>query len=155
MQSSTFSVSLELSLIILISSVACCNFQEKCLSFSPERYVYNSTRTVLSFVAAGTNLAFPDNDPTCTRPNQTVAVNLCRIGLSIPTSNRSSISFELWMPENWSSRFLATGNGGIDGCKSRSETRSIRCCLVSNVTRYQVRRSRIHRPKRLCDCRIK
>ncbi|KAF6220895.1 hypothetical protein HO133_002575 [Letharia lupina] len=87
-----------------------------CISFTPEAYIYNSTRHLLTYVAAGTNLTLPDNDPTCARPSQIVAVDICRVGLSIPTSNRSSISFELWLPEDWSHRFLVTGNGGIDGC---------------------------------------
>ena len=93
------------------------SFRDRCLSFTPEAYSYNSTRHVLAYVAAGTNVTFPDNDPTCSRPSQVVTVNLCRMGLSVPTSNRSSISFELWLPEEWSDRFLATGNGGIDGCE--------------------------------------
>lgn len=45
-----------------------------------------------------------------------VAVDLCRVALSISTSNRSGITFEIWLPAKWSGRFLATGNGGIDGC---------------------------------------
>ena len=92
-------------------------FQEKCLSFTPEAYIHNSTRHVLAYIAASTNLTLPDNDPTCARPSQVVAVNICRVGLSIPTSNRSSISFELWLPEDYSDRLLVTGNGGIDGCE--------------------------------------
>ena len=92
------------------------SFQERCLSFTPEAYIYNSSRHLLAYVAAGTNLTLPDNDATCAQPSQVVAVNLCRVGLSIPTSNRSSISFELWLPEDYSDRFLVTGNGGIDGC---------------------------------------
>ena len=94
------------------------NFHDRCLSFTPEAYIHNSSRHVLTYVPAGTNLTLPDNDPTCKRPSQLVAVNLCRVGLSIPTSNRSSISFELWLPDDWSNRFLVTGNGGIDGCES-------------------------------------
>lgn len=93
------------------------SFQDRCLSFTPEAYIHNSTRHVLTYVAAGTNLTFPDNDPTCARPTQLVTVNICRVALSIPTSNRSSITFEVWFPEEWSGRFLATGNGGIDGCE--------------------------------------
>lgn len=106
-----------LALWLPLAVHAACSFQDTCLAFTPEVYIYNSTRTVLAYIAAGTNLTFPDNDPTCARPSQVVAVNICRVGLSIPTSNRSSITFELWLPENWSDRFLATGNGGIDGCK--------------------------------------
>ena len=92
------------------------NFQRKCLSFTPEAYVFNSTRQVLDYVQAGTNLTFPYNDPTCERPNQVVAVDLCRVALSIATSNRSSITFEMWLPTQWSGRLLGTGNGGLDGC---------------------------------------
>ena len=92
------------------------SFQARCLAFNPELHVYNSSRNVLTYVAAGTNLTLSDNDPTCNRTSQVVAVDLCRVALSIPTSVRSSISFELWLPEDWSGRLLATGNGGIDGC---------------------------------------
>ncbi len=111
------------ALVVLAESLlplavhAAYSFQNQCLSFKPEKHVYNGSRHVLAYVPAGTNLTFPGNDPTCSRPSQLVAVNLCRIALSIPTSNRSSIVFELWLPENWSGRFLATGNGGIDGCE--------------------------------------
>ena len=103
------------------------NLQERCSNLTPEVYAYNSTRQVLEYLPAGTNLTFSDNDPTCSRPNQTVAVDLCRVALSIPTSNRSSITFEIWLPENWSGRFLATGNGGIDGCKLRFYLHRIYC----------------------------
>ena len=92
------------------------DFQEHCLSFTPENYIFNSTREVVEYVSAGTNLTFPDNDPTCARPSQIITANLCRVALSIPTSNRSSITFEMWLPAQWNGRFLGTGNGGIDGC---------------------------------------
>ena len=92
------------------------DFQKQCLSFTPEVYIFNSTRKVLEYVPAGTNLTFRYNDPTCNRTSQLVVADLCRVALSIPTSNRSSITFELWLPVQWSGRFLGTGNGGIDGC---------------------------------------
>ena len=92
-------------------------FEGKCLSFRPETYIDGATRNVLEFVNAGTTLKFPDNDATCNRASQAVSTNLCRIGLSIRTSEISNVTFEAWLPENWSGRFLATGNGGIDGCK--------------------------------------
>ena len=92
------------------------SFQQQCLSFKPESLISHSTREELQYVSAGTSLAFPHNDASCARPNQTVAVDLCRVALSIPTSNRSSVTFELWLPRNWTGRFLGTGNGGIDGC---------------------------------------
>ncbi|KAF2652200.1 tannase and feruloyl esterase [Lophiostoma macrostomum CBS 122681] len=92
------------------------SFKTRCLSFKPESYVFNSTRTQLQYVPAGTNLTFPGNDETCDRADQVVSADLCRVALSVPTSKRSSITFEMWLPKDWSGRFLATGNGGIDGC---------------------------------------
>lgn len=120
MYSMVRSLSLIVFLIVLwlpLVVQAVYSFQDRCLSFAPEAYISNSSRHVLAYIPAGTNLSLPDNDPTCARPSQLVAVNICRVGLSIPTSNRSSIPFELWLPEDWSDRFLVTGNGGIDGCK--------------------------------------
>lgn len=143
------------------TAIAEYSFQSRCLSFTPESYSYNSSRTVLEYVAAGTNLSFADNDPTCARPSQLVTVDICRVGLSIPTSNRSSISFELWLPENWSGRFLSTGNGGIDGCRFFVPMQKIlqkRVRPSSGLTRehrYKIRRSRVHYCKQLCSCWFK
>ena len=92
------------------------DFRTTCSTFEPTRYVTNATVTAHEFVAAGTTLLFPDNDLTCARPNQTVSVDVCRFALNISTSSRSGVIFELWLPGNWTGRFLATGNGGIDGC---------------------------------------
>ncbi|KAF5539469.1 feruloyl esterase b [Fusarium mexicanum] len=92
-------------------------FRHRCLAFNPTRLINNSTLTRQEFVSAGTTLQLSDNVPTCNRASQAVTVDLCRIALQIPTSKRSSISFELWLPSDWKgSRYLATGNGGIDGC---------------------------------------
>jgi feruloyl esterase len=113
-----FSFGLLMSTAVCLFMQVCAlnRFQQRCLSFTPELYVENSTRQVLEYVRAGTNLTFPNDDPTCNRSNQVVSANLCRVALSIPTSTRSSITFEIWLPAIWSGRFLATGNGGLDGC---------------------------------------
>jgi feruloyl esterase len=93
------------------------NYKNRCLAFTPEKYISNSTRTRLEYVTNGTTLSFPDNVASCSRASQLVSTNLCRIALSIPTSKRSSITFELWLPDAWDSRrYVSTGNGGIDGC---------------------------------------
>lgn len=97
-------------------ALAASNFKTTCLEFQPENFIYNSTLRLLEYVTSGTNLTFPGNDASCARSSQVVSTELCRIALSIPTSNRSSIVFELWLPQQWTGQFLATGNGGIDGC---------------------------------------
>lgn len=91
-------------------------FQTACLKFEPLNYVSNSTINIHEFVKAGTTLQFPDSDPSCSTASQTVSDDICRIALNIRTSDRSGIIFESWLPRNWTGRFLATGNGGIDGC---------------------------------------
>jgi feruloyl esterase len=68
--------------------IATDDFQQRCLSFTPETFVKNSSRTVLEYVPANTTLELPDNDASCGRPSQLVSVDLCRVGMSIPTSNR-------------------------------------------------------------------
>lgn len=92
-------------------------FHERCRSFDPTYYVKNSTLNVREFFTAGSNLTFPDNVASCGRASQVVAVDLCRVVLEIRTSSTSRITFEAWFPEKWSGRFLATGNGGLDGCE--------------------------------------
>lgn len=74
--------------LILPRTQATDDFKQRCLSFTPETYVHNSTRTVLEYVPAGTTLDFPDNDASCARPSQLVSMDMCRVALSIPTSNR-------------------------------------------------------------------
>ncbi|KAK2757939.1 hypothetical protein FQN54_004345 [Arachnomyces sp. PD_36] len=93
------------------------SFKQQCLSFAPEKYIENATLNRLEYVANNTTLKFPDNVASCNRPSQLISADLCRIALSIPTSDRSGITFELWLPESWpNGRYVSTGNGGIDGC---------------------------------------
>ena len=92
------------------------NFSTVCLNFEPLKYVSNSAVNVHEFVKAGTTLQFPGSDSSCGTSNQNVSVDICRIALNISTSERSGVIFENWLPGSWTGRFLATGNGGIDGC---------------------------------------
>lgn len=102
------------------------SFREHCLSFTPEKFIWNSTRTRLEFIAGGTTLQLDDNVESCNRPEQAVEVDMCRVALQIPTSRRSSISFELWLPGEWDdARYLGTGNGGVDGCRLCLHSRAL------------------------------
>ncbi|KAB8252939.1 tannase and feruloyl esterase-domain-containing protein [Aspergillus flavus] len=92
------------------------DFPASCQAFSPDTRAANAHREFTEYVPAGTNLSLPYNDATCARPNQVVTVDLCRVALYVETSNRSSVTTEIWLPRNWTGRFLGTGNGGIDGC---------------------------------------
>jgi len=41
---------------------------------------------------------------------------LCRVQFRVNTSETSEIKAEAWLPDEWSGRFLALGNGGLGGC---------------------------------------
>lgn len=89
----------------------------RCLAFEPARLIPNATLSRLEYVAGGATLQLVDVDASCNRPSQLVEANICRIALDIPTSGRSSITFELWLPDEWpGARLVSTGNGGLDGC---------------------------------------
>ncbi|KAH8886604.1 tannase and feruloyl esterase [Thozetella sp. PMI_491] len=92
------------------------NFLDSCLAFAPTTIVKNAELKEHSFVSSGTNLTFPNHDATCNRPSQIVLADLCRVALHIPTSSRSNVVLELWLPEAWNGRLLTVGNGGLDGC---------------------------------------
>ncbi|KAI1268204.1 tannase and feruloyl esterase [Xylariaceae sp. FL1019] len=102
-------------LVFALIAHAHTHFQDRCLGFGAQYHVEESTLNLLEYVAAGSNVTFPDNEPTCNRGSQIANVALCRIALFVPTSSRSGIVYELWLPEEWNGRTLATGNGGIDG----------------------------------------
>lgn len=118
------------------------NFRTKCESFiTPEHLslldpyggnaAASATRNIVAFIPAGTEISLvPDNDLSCGRTGQVVSVDTCRVALHIPTSRRSGITFELWLPREteWVAnrrRFLGTGNGGVDGCKRLPNTWSL------------------------------
>lgn len=65
-------------------------------------------------VPGGTNLSFPEG---CWQQSQIVSQDICRIAIGVSTSDMSEISLEVWLPRDWSGRFLSTANGGLSGCK--------------------------------------
>ncbi|KAF2185902.1 ferulic acid esterase [Zopfia rhizophila CBS 207.26] len=106
------------TLQFLVSTNAQNDFKQKCLAFKPDTLTQSSILQILEHIPANTSLAFPGNDESCNRASQLISSEACRVALTIPTSNRSGIVFELFLPtpEEWTGRFLGTGNGGIDGC---------------------------------------
>ncbi|KAK8051846.1 feruloyl esterase B-2 [Apiospora rasikravindrae] len=91
-------------------------FTKACQGFAQKVQISNSTFVTADFIPAGTTLQFPNVDPSCSRPSQLVSVPLCRVQANITTSSTSGLHFEAWLPQNWTGRFLSTGNGGLGGC---------------------------------------
>ena len=94
------------------------DFRRSCLSFNATSLLTNSTLRLHEHVAPNTTIPLEGMHSSCGRPNQLFTVEACRIALTVPTTNRSSVIVELFLPpqDAWSGRYLATGNGGIDGC---------------------------------------
>ncbi|KPM44575.1 putative feruloyl esterase B-2 [Neonectria ditissima] len=91
--------------------------QQNCADVNTESLgIANTTVWFSEFIKAGTNLTFPDNHRTCSRPSIVVSKDLCRVALRVETSEQSEISLEAWLPAKWNKRFLSTGNGGWGGC---------------------------------------
>ncbi|KAK7063597.1 carboxylic ester hydrolase [Favolaschia claudopus] len=91
-------------------------YQTACTALAARLDISDSSNILTSFVAAGTNLTFPSRDPSCGSPFQVVSSDMCTVTLDVATSDRSSTGMEVWLPFNWTGRFLSTGNGGLSGC---------------------------------------
>ena len=112
-------------LVILVSaasSASPADFKSRCeaLGQGVEMPSYNGTSvTIAQYLPKNTTIdQFTEGtNATCTFPNPTTRVNLCRVALRIPTSNASEVYMEAWLPEQWNSRFLAVGTGGLAGCE--------------------------------------
>ncbi|KAM0186959.1 hypothetical protein ACHAPQ_009143 [Fusarium lateritium] len=103
----------------LFSGLGVCakdDFSAKCAALKTSLKLPNTTVWFTEHVAAGGNITFPDNHPTCTPKSQVVDVELCRVAMFVKTGPVSNLTVEAWLPSNWTGRFLSTGNGGMAGC---------------------------------------
>ncbi|KAL4877584.1 Tannase/feruloyl esterase [Aspergillus karnatakaensis] len=91
-------------------------FQRSCSNFKDEISLPNVTVHFSTYIPANTDLSLPDNPPSCTRPSQLVVSDICRVAMTVATSDRSETTQELWLPREFSRRYLVTGNGGLSGC---------------------------------------
>ncbi|KLU84443.1 feruloyl esterase B [Magnaporthiopsis poae ATCC 64411] len=93
------------------------SFDKKCAAFASKISLPNTTVWFTQAVTAGTNISLPYNPPDCGAPFTVVRAEVCRISLLQKTSARSNVSYEVWLPSNWTGdRFLSAGNGGLAGC---------------------------------------
>ncbi|KAK3216369.1 hypothetical protein GRF29_8g3052575 [Pseudopithomyces chartarum] len=109
---------LVLLLQLPLSIFAASSFRELCLAFNATSLLRNSTLRLHDHIPANSTVLLDGMHSTCSRPEQLFSVEACRVALTIPTTNRSSFIVEFFLPtpDAWNNRYLATGNGGIDGC---------------------------------------
>ena len=93
------------------------DFSANCSSFVDAITLENVTVQSTEFVAAGTNVSVYVPESCMSASYQVVSSDLCRATMNVSTSDRSGIRLEAWFPQNYTGRFLSTGNGGIGGCK--------------------------------------
>lgn len=93
------------------------DFRTKCFKFEPRSGSARVER--IEHHVKGSTVALPYRHSTCGGPGNsaTLSQDVCRLALRIDTSERSGIHFEAWFPAQYSGRILATGNGGLNGCK--------------------------------------
>src|SRR5690606_29463726 len=69
------------------------------------------------FLQGGTTLTVPGLHPSCP-PSTRIENDLCRVVFNVTTSPTSDVIMEVFLHKKYDRRFLATGNGGINGCVS-------------------------------------
>ena len=92
------------------------NFNSECADLASSLEIDGGVVHTAEFVAAGTNFSAPVYDQTCAAAGQVVQADMCRVALYVATSERSGFNMEAWLPSNWTGRFVAVGNGGLNGC---------------------------------------
>lgn len=92
-------------------------FEEACTALGSTVFPPEVSTLSAEILPAGTTLVVPGLDTSCAN-STTVVADLCRLSLNVTTSSRSDVLMEVWLPRNWTGRFLSTGNGGINGCLS-------------------------------------
>ncbi|KAF3916863.1 Tannase [Dactylellina cionopaga] len=96
------------------------NFTRRCGRLI-ETFKNANTKVIYSgYTTKGTNITYPDADPTC-QSSVIVQADMCRLRLNVTTSSTSGVIMEVWMPVDWKDngqRFAMTGNGGVSGCIS-------------------------------------
>jgi hypothetical protein len=119
-----FNISFLLLETVLAGSIPLTDFDASCANLAKNLSISNYPGIKVNFaksVAGGTALDLEADgvDPSCWQfPRGPIPVDLCRISLEVPTSGEGSrIFMEAWLPKDWNGRFLAVGNGGLNGCK--------------------------------------
>ncbi|KAF7343124.1 Carboxylic ester hydrolase [Mycena venus] len=86
---------------------------ERCLSLQTTNNLENTTIFQVDYISAPGTVATPGS---CQSTAAVTSTPLCRVQLVINTTSTSAVHAEAWLPDTWFGRFLALGNGALDGC---------------------------------------
>ncbi|KAK5713149.1 hypothetical protein LTR15_011511 [Elasticomyces elasticus] len=65
-------------------------------------------------VASGSNFTGNTSEPSYNSPQSDLPAS-CRVSFTVSTSLNSSAGAEVWLPTDWTGRYLSVGNGGFAG----------------------------------------
>lgn len=98
---------------VAASTASVCENLCSSLQFSDQNVTVNSC----GYYAGGSTITIEGGQSVC-GSTASPQVDLCRVALSVATSNNSENYMEAWLPTTWNGRFLATDNKGLAGCMS-------------------------------------
>ncbi|KAI5478689.1 feruloyl esterase-like protein [Pseudohyphozyma bogoriensis] len=105
--------------IFLAASVVF-GWSDKCADFKlPESAQYTASLTDAVYYAAGEEVNITDPNGGGIITNQLPA--FCRLILDVPLPGNVTAVSEVWLPDSWTSRVLAVGNGGFAGNINRGD----------------------------------
>jgi feruloyl esterase len=88
---------------------------EHCRTFGKELKIKNTDVQNVTYYSNAQTVQLPGAD-ACSQSTD-VSVPLCRLSLLVHTSSSSQVKMEIWLPDDWSGRVAAVGNGGLNGCR--------------------------------------
>ncbi|KAJ7249443.1 tannase and feruloyl esterase [Mycena rebaudengoi] len=86
----------------------------KCLALKQTLRLENTTVLNVAYVPAPAMVA--TRPGSCQASATVTSAPLCRVEFVINTTSTSAVHAEAWLPNTWFGRFMATGNGGLNGC---------------------------------------
>lgn len=94
--------------------------EHKCQHFGSTLNIPDVTVNFAHYIPGGTIIELDQDHGLlwCGWKTQKTEKDMCRVAVYVATSHRSGITLEAWLPneDEWTGRFLSTGNGGNSGC---------------------------------------
>lgn len=87
-------------------------FVSHCTSFASTASLPDAVLHFSQHVPAGSNISLPENHPSCGVSSWLSSSDICRVAMSVATSETSEMSVEAWFPYDYAGRYLTTTNRG-------------------------------------------
>jgi feruloyl esterase len=92
----------------------------RCSALATSLRIENATILATGYYQNGSIIDLPGLTTSCVTgtgpPTVNATTDLCRVVVSVATTSTSRVLVEAWLPDEWNSRLIASGGGGISGC---------------------------------------